>query len=494
MGRDRNTFSWELGAEDFRALLESSSRFRAFCTDHLAALLERSQRALRAEAAEGLTDSAGMLAPLRTALSRPPVSCLPQTPVADVLRTMQAEHVGSMVVTDAIGMPLGIFTTVDVLRYAASPGARNDGPIGGLMSPNPITLAEDATLMEAALAMARHGIRHVIVTRDAKLSGVISERDLFARQRVSLSRTAGRIAAAGGLGELVEAAADVRRLARHLLAHGIAAEPLTGMISALNDSLSRRVIELARVRRAPGGPWCWLALGSEGRVEQTFATDQDNALIIDSQEKDLFLEFADEVNRALEACGFPLCKGEIMARNPRWCLTPQAWRSVFDGWIRNPQPEALLNASIFFDLRALAGAARLAGELRESVLAQTRANAAFCRAMAEDALRVTPPLGLVRDFAAAEIDLKTFGARPFVDAARVLALAEGNPETATAARLRATGESAAVDAFHFIQGLRLKHGNVVRVEALSAIDRRVLKEAFRLAALLQARLRLDYRL
>ena len=74
-------------------------------------------------------------------------------------------------------------------------------------------------------------------------------------------------------------------------------------------------------------------------MEQTLVTDQDNALIMEGP-KEAFLEFADRVNRDLDACGFPLCKGDIMARNPRWCLTLQEWRSVFDGWIRNNDPGA----------------------------------------------------------------------------------------------------------------------------------------------------------
>ena len=112
--------------------------------------------------------------------------------------------------------------------------------------------------------------------------------------------------------------------------------------------------------------------------------------------------------------------------------------------------------------------------------------------MAETALRLRPPLGLVSDFASRELDLKRLGARPFVDAARVLALAAGSPETSTAARLRAVGETNAVDAFHYIQTLRLKRGgNLVDTRALSDIDRRVLKEAFRQGVLLQERVRMD---
>ena len=129
------------------------------------------------------------------------------------------------------------------------------------------------------------------------------------------------------------------------------------------------------------------------------------------------------------------------------------------------------------------------------VLAQAAANRAFLRAMAETALRVRPPLGLLSDFGRSEIDLKALGTRPFVDAARVLALAAGSAETGTAARLRGAGETTAVDAFHYLQMLRLRQGgNRVRVDELNEIDRRVLKESFRQLVRLQNRLRLDYQL
>jgi CBS domain-containing protein len=326
---------------------------------------------------------------------------------------------------------------------------------------------------------------------------VLSERDLFALQRRSAQGLRKEIERAETPEWLAFAARDTTGLASSLLAQGVGAEALTAMVSALNDVLSQRLLELAAARRALPGAWCWLPLGSEGRMEQTLATDQDNALMFVpegdlEQARRAFLELAGEVNQELDACGFPLCKGDVMARNPRWCLTPQEWRRVFDDWIRNTDGQALLNASIFFDFRALQGDARLAGALRASVLEQTRANRAFCRAMAETALQVRPPLGLIADFSAQEIDLKGLGARPIVDAARVLALGEGLAETGTAARLRAVGENAAVDAFHYIQSLRLKHGNRMHVAALGKIDRRILKEAFRQAALLQERLRLDF--
>ena len=497
---DADTFCWELAAADFDALVGLSARFRAFCTDRLALLLDQSRRELRAEAGRSLIDGAGLLAPLATVLAREAVSCAPGTPVGEAIRTMHRSRVGSIVVVDASRAPLGIFTTQDVLERVASPQASMDLPIESLMTRSPLALQHEAPLIEAALAMVKHGIRHVVVLRDGALAGVVSERDLFSLQRMSLRRVAERIQSATALAQLAEAAAEIRQLTRHLMAQGIGPEQLTQVAAALNDALSQRVIALAVGRRSLPGRWCWLALGSEGRLEQTFVTDQDNALIFAAEgdaaaAQRTFLEFAGEVNRDLDDCGFPLCKGEIMARNPRWCLAPEEWRRLFDSWIRNPQPEALLNASIFFDFRPLAGDPRLAGTLRDAILSQARASAAFCRAMAHNALTVKPPLGVLRDFAVEDgmLDLKLYGTRPFVDAARVLALARGSAETGTAARLRAVDEPAAVEAFHYLQGLRLREqGNRIAVEALSPLDRQTLKEAFRQAVALQDRLGVDF--
>ena len=391
---ERDCFCWELPAADFHALVESSARFRDFCMDHLSTLLDQSHRARRAAAVASLGEGVDMLAPLRSIVTREAVSCGVETPVAEVVRAMHAGRIGSMVVVDAKHSPLGIFTMPDVLARVTLPQAAMDTPIGRLMTPHPVTLEEEAPLVEAALAMARHGMRHVVVTRDGRLCGVISERDLFALQRTSLGRVTGRVRAAQSAAQLAEAAGESRLLTRHLLAQGLDAEHVTQVTSVLNDGLSQRLIELALQHHELPAHWCWLALGSEGRLEQTLATDQDNALIFsaegDAREaRGALLEFANEVNLGLQACGFPLCEGDIMARNPRWCLTLEEWRQVFDDWIRNNNPQALLHAAIFFDFRPIAGEASLAGSLREAVLVQTRGNPAFGRAMMNNASPMT---------------------------------------------------------------------------------------------------------
>jgi CBS domain-containing protein len=318
----------------------------------------------------------------------------------------------------------------------------------------------------------------------------------------------------------------VRELGTAMLAQGVAAEQLTQFVSALNDAVTERAIELAmRDHDVAGTGFCWMGLGSEGRGEQTLATDQDNAIIFPDREGEdreavraRLLAFADQVNRSLDACGFPLCKGNIMARNPDWCLSLKEWFDRFDDWIRNSDPEALLNASIFFDFRALHGDATLVERLREFLLENVKDRPVFLRQMAANAAQTRPPLGLFGDIVGGEggtIDLKKQAARVFVDCARILSLAAGVGAVSTAERLRLTGPrirmsdddvGAAIDAFQFVQMLRLRaqdsldrgagasEPNRIDPDTLNSLDRRILREALRQARKLQNRVGLDYQL
>src|SRR5574340_272717 len=164
-------------------------------------------------------------------------------------------------------------------------------------------------------------------------------------------------------------------------------------------------------------------------MEQTIATDQDNALIFDAADdvqRDALLAFALRVNNRLDACGFPLCKGGVMASNPKWCLPAAGWQQQFSQWIDHGSPEALLKASSFFDYRPLAGDAALALDRRAWLNRTASKNPRFLHLLAGNALRNRPPLGVVRDFVLSEddahphtLDLKLNGATPFVDAARI---------------------------------------------------------------------------
>lgn len=322
------------------------------------------------------------------------------------------------------------------------------------------------------------------------------------------------------LDALPSVAAGLRQTLRALLVETVDGLAASRLISAVNDRLTARIVELTAARhRLPPVAWCWLAFGSEGRQEQTLVSDQDNGLVFHAaseQEaaalRELFLPFAREVNDNLAAASFEHCAGGIMAGNPECCLSLDEWRWRFVDWVRRPDPQALLNAAIFFDLRPLWGEFSLGTALQTQLLALTQDTPAFEHLMAANALQVDIPLNFRGEVAADDeaLDLKKYGSRVFVDAARIFALSYGVTAVGTVGRLRAGGAlagmtpeeiAAAVAAFSHLLRLRQAHqlahpvaGQGVRPAELHDLDRAILREALRQGKRLQQRLKLNYSL
>jgi CBS domain-containing protein len=524
-----DVFCFQLAKEDFEELRTRSAPFARFCTQALASIVQQSLAQLRTQFSQRAAEQQTLLQPLKALVRRSPVYCSSDTSIREALDAMSREHVGTIAVVDAAQKPLGIFTLTDLMERVVLPGVALERPIADVMTAGPGVLDELANAQEALAVMAQRGYHQLVVTRDSRIAGIVSERDLFSLQRVSMRNVMQSIKTARSVAELKRAAQDIGMLSENLIAQGAAAEGLTHTIAALNDAMTERVFDLLLPSADLAGlEWCWLSLGSEGRREQTIATDQDNAIVFEGDEDDLahdrarLLTFARSVNEALAELGFPLCPGNIMASNRECCLSVDEWRAKFAGWVREPTPAALLNANIFFDFRPLFGNATLAERLRSWLLGITHDNRFFLRMMTANALQAEPPLGLIRTFRTDEgenqgtIDLKTQGTRIFVDAARALALGLGTPETNTGQRLWSTARrlnvperhvAAVIDAFQFLQMMRLRaqrgefidptderagdparNRNRVDPYALNELDQRMLKESFRQARELQRRL------
>jgi CBS domain-containing protein len=522
--------AYTLPAAQFDRLMNISVVFARFCSGYLTGLVNQSRRQLQAHFAQQASEQQSLNTQLHTLIQRTPISVNTTSTIQRAVEIMGEHKTGSVIVVNGDGGPIGLLTQSDVVRRVVLGKVALDQPITEVMSQHPATLPESASAYDAMFAMASRGIRHILLVDDAgRLSGVISERDLFALQRTGLGQVRRAIESAETPEALNRALLDVRQTAFNMLAQGIGAEQLTHFISTLNDAATERVIELnLRKHMLDDIEWAWLAFGSEGREEQTLSTDQDNGIVflcpdetkLDSHRQRL-LAFAKGVNVDLDRCGFELCKGNIMAGNPEWCMTVEQWRARFSAWVQNPHPEALLNATIFFDFRTLYGRNELAMRMHQHLFSLSVGDGAFQKMLAATALTVAPPLGLIRDFITendeqgkAFIDLKKSGARLFVDAARVLSLANGIDAASTVKRLRQSaklkggpgeGVEALIDAFNFIQLLRLRHqyfeagqgrpgDNRIYIGRLNQLDRRILKEAFRQAKLLQLRLKLNYQI
>lgn len=504
-----------LPSQKFREMLDTSPGFQRVCQERSESLVSQARRLYQRQLTSQ-RDYQSLDSPLSAIVRDKPVTSPPEASVQTVLQQL-AEHRAEMaVIVDEQDHPVGIFTLSDLLHRVALKAYPQEAAIQGAMTQNPKSLPGTALGSEAAVEMARHGHRQVLVVEHGKLTGLVTERDLFGLQRVGLAQIAESIRQAGDIEVLVRCSAEVGKLSHNLLDQGVRSEQLTRIISTLNDHLVQQIVRLAGQEADIGDiSFCWLALGSEGRHEQTITSDQDNAILFQLAEgqkaeavRNRLLPFARQVNQNLARCGFPLCKGDIMAGNPKWCLSLEEWERLFKSWIATPSPEALLNATIFFDFRPLFGNSALASSLRARIAEPAKSNSRFLHLMVENALERSPPLGMLRDFTtdgSGTIDLKLSGIAIFVDAARILSLAHGISEVNTYQRLRfstrqrkiSERESGAwLNAFDFLQHLRLRlqheqhvqgltPGNRVSPDSLNDLDRRFLIEALRQAGKLQ---------
>jgi CBS domain-containing protein len=444
--------------------------------------------------------------------------------IGDVAALMARRQVGSVLVGSP-GSVQGIVTHSDLVNRGIGAGTPYDAPVSEIMTRAPRMIEDTASVLEAGIEMVQGRFRHLLLRgAEGKVVGLVSETDIHRAQQYGVTHVFRPIDEASSVAELVDVAQRLREFGERVFRQGMEVGQVMRLVSSMNDRITRRMLDVLGSGKAFGTPYCWLAFGSEARQEQGFVTDQDNGIVfvppasgsLDGIRAE-FLGFAREVNEALDACGFALCKGNIMASNPQWCLSLEEWKEQFSSWIRATTPTALLNATIFFDLRPVHGDAGVAETLLDHLLGQSRGNTIFLLHMAVNATAVAPPLGRISRFTTeggekrGTIDLKTQGSRLFVDAARIYALAHGVRSANTVERLRVVGQRTKrslsviegdLAAFRIVQRIRLQRqldslhdggeANRINPYTLDELQQRILRESLRQAVSVQERLKLDF--
>jgi CBS domain-containing protein len=500
--------------------------------------LERTQREERgaSERYVGVCDTRDpMLAPslfrgrVQELIRRPPVTCPPGAPLTDVARQMSVERVGSVVVLGADGTPLGIVTDRDlrrkVVEIARDPKAASAAEV---MSTPLVTIAPAAFAFEALLEMTRREIHHLAVVNADRLVGVVSTNDFIVLQAEHPVVLAREISRATSVESLREIGSRTVGLVRRLVNDGGSAYDVGRLVAELNDRLVTATLGLTTAAlRAHGTPppetgYCWLALGSEARREQTLRTDQDNGLVYEDPPSGrreslqaYYRHFSAAVVDNLVTIGFPRCPGDVMASNPRWCQPLSVWAGYFRTWMSEPEPEPLLAAQTHFDLRPLGATQALGQALRDLIVEEAPRHRSFLRLLARDVVDRRPPLTVFGNVAIERrgarrgtVDVKA-AALPLVGAARLHALELGLAETNTVDRLYGAGarglyteaETREIsDAFKHVTRLRLVHqleqlergdvpDNAVRVNRLSRGDGLLFRDALRTVQRVQAGVR-----
>ncbi|MBW2605735.1 MAG: cyclic nucleotide-binding/CBS domain-containing protein [Deltaproteobacteria bacterium] len=459
-------------------------------------------------------------------MSRNVLTCTPDVSVRTAARLMAQNRVSSIVITgNGKSPPLGIMTDNDLRTKVLAADVSPEVAVAGIMSRPVHTVASDAYAFDVLLSMSRHGVRLLVVIEGSRMVGIISEHDLQMESGSSPVQVIGEIERTASLDILIGMRPKIDRVLEMLLRQGGPVKHLVALVTELNDRLTLRILKLVEQQMEHEGlgrppvPYGWMVFGSEGRMEQTLHTDQDNALFFsnvsardEAECKMWFLKFSERVVDCLVRSGIPRCQGDVMASNPQWCQPEDRWQATFLKWITEPNPHTLLMASIFFDFRPIYAGTEFPYILQDKLLKAIRKNRLFIRFMAKIALSNRPPMSLLKRFVVEKsgenknkFDLKMRGLTPVVDAARVLSLDLGIKTQNTLDRLSEINRRGVIDsefhadlceAYDFIVYLQIcRHldalakgeepDNYINPVSLNSLQRKMLKESFAVVRRLQ---------
>ena len=455
---------------------------------------------------------------------RAPVSVRADVAIVDAARLMSEERTSSVLITEGERL-VGILTDRDlrnrVLAASGDPGA----PVSTVMTSDPATCRPDAPALEAMLELARRNIHHLPVVEHGLPLGMITATDLLRLQQTSPVFLVGDIAKATDVGTVAELATRLHRVAAGLVRQGMSAHDAGRVLTTVGDAIEQRLLALAEAEMGPPPvSYAWLTLGSRARFEQALGPDQDHALLLHDDFRPephaaYFQELAERVTSGLETVGYPRCRGEKMATNPKWRQPLATWRGLVAHWVGTPTGEAVLEASVFFDLRHQYGDRALTAELAATQRRAAQGTPIFLAHLAAHAASQHPPLGFFRELVVDRsgahrdtLDIKRGGINIIVEIARLHGLACGSEATSTIDRLddavaahSLSPELAADlrDAWEFLAHLRLHHqaeqvrsgqpvDNRVHPSAISHFEKRNLKAAFGVIRAAQNALALRY--
>ena len=478
-----------------------SSRFDLFFSGTLANRVQ--------DAVERQADAPQLSNQVRDWMSSPPHSVDADTTVRQAAARMTEQRVSSLLVMFPDDRP-GIVTDRDLRTRVVATGLDTNQPVGDVATRELVTIGADATLLDATLVMSEHGVHHLPIFERGKPLGMLTATDLSHADDAQPVVFLKSIRRAATLEDLARIGRQRARLFCGLVREGLPAAHIGRLMTGITDAITQRAIVLATSDLGrPPMAFAWLAFGSQARQEQAFRTDQDNGLVLadipEGPAVGWFAELAQRVCGTLDRAGIVKCPGEVMATNGKWRQPLSVWRQQFRSWIEEPEPKALMHASIFFDLRCIAGDIGLAEGLLEHVFERSSENKSFLRFMAQNALVNSPPLGFFRRFIlepdgehSEGLNLKKRGVTPISAMVRVRALEHGVQSPGTLARIGELSErrpNAARDlanlgeAFELIEHFRMDHQaeqiaagqpptNFIDPDRMTSLSREHLRAAF----------------
>jgi CBS domain-containing protein len=369
------------------------------------------------------------------------ISCSETTAAATIAEMMTKKNVGAVLVLRDT-LPIGIITDKDLRNKVVTGKYPITVSASEIMTTPVVTYPKKMTITQAQMAMMKSDISHLCITKDgtinSKAVGMLSKHDVMVSLGNNPSVLIKAIKRAKKSKKLKPIRASIMILLKGYIDQNIPLMLTSNIITELNDACIKQIIEisLAKMSTPPPVKFAWLALGSQGRSEQLLQTDQDNALIYEDVSEELqaktkkyFLELAIHINKGLFDIGYDYCPAEMMASNPKWCLSLQEWKQTVYHWITNTGKNEVLLSFIFFDYSLSYGESELSNMLSDFIFETIKANPIFYAHLVSGALQSPSPTGFFRDFLLEQnginkdfFDIKNRALMPLADAARVLIL------------------------------------------------------------------------
>jgi PAS domain S-box-containing protein len=445
----------------------------------------------------------------------------------------KAEKIMSVKKTDVLSVVtenneiIGVLTFSDIRERVVFKGIRPEIKVFEIMSSPIISIDSNASISDAILLTSDKNIDHLVVNNDEDLiSRVLHTKDIPNAFCQSQFYIESQIRTAGSTDEMKFLFSKIITIARPLIEQDIQAQSTGRLIGSISGLITNRIIELAIDDiGTPPVDFVFIVLGSEGRLEQTLETDQDNAIIFrDVPENDelyiqnYFSRLSNKVCDCLNAVGFNYCKGMVMAKNPRWCMPLKTWKNYFSGWINTPEPQNLLDISIFFDFRPVAGNFDLAHDLRTHINHVIQDKPSFFYNLADQVINFKPALGFTGNIITEKrdnrdlFDLKN-AITPVVMFARFYALFKNINKTNTVDRLTALNKEQVISnndfheilfGYNFLMRLRYKHqvhmiknnlepDNRIDIRELADIEISIIKKIFSSVSIVQTMLSNEFK-
>ena len=456
------------------------------------------------------------------------VTVSPDTSIRKAAQLMSQKKVGSVIVVENEN-PLGIVTDGDFRKLIATGEVSIGQHISEIMTSPVICYSKNITIAQAQLTMMKHKINHICITKDgtpnSKVKGIVSEHDIVLSQGNNPAVLMKAIKRSNSTKNLKRIRNKIMLLLEGYLKNNIPLTHISNVMFELNDATIKRVIErcLLKMGDPPPVDFAWMSLGSQGRKEQLLHTDQDNAIVFanvpseDLEEvRAYFLKLASRVTKRLNIIGYKFCPAEMMARNPKYCLSLDEWKAQFTDWIAEPGMDEILLCQIFFDYDISYGNVRLTNSLSDHIYETLKANRVFLNRLAANALRNPSPLGFFRQFLVEQdgkhkdqFDIKKRGLLPLTDAARLLILDNGVKNISnTASRFEKMAQidptnkelylacaysTKALLKYRTRQGLLHKDdGRYIKLESLTKEDKLKLKRCFKTIKEIQDLIKIRY--